>query len=277
MASDSGDPASGLLTDKLLDHVEKAFGDNYRKEIDQEENIWRSLPFFAASLALQLAAIVGLASNLPALTAALWWAVATLLGCVALSSLATIGFLAASIAPARFRYLAPEPDLRTYALSLAAAEAAQRAATGQTEAGPPPPDGLTVLKNEMARQYAVATHNNRLINQRRATRRAWAGLCMLASVLATLILVGVTVHAHISVADNDHAGAQSHGIHPEPRRRDDGRTVRPEEGEHGGVATQQPRLPSPGATSGDARREEGLVERHDREPSPGSGSREGGP
>ncbi|HEY8288257.1 MAG TPA: hypothetical protein VIG49_03240, partial [Acetobacteraceae bacterium] len=39
-----------------LDHIEKTLADAYRKEIDQEENVWRSLPFFAATLALQLAA-----------------------------------------------------------------------------------------------------------------------------------------------------------------------------------------------------------------------------
>jgi hypothetical protein len=39
----------------VLDHIEKTFADAYRKEIDQEENIWRSLPFFAATLAFELA------------------------------------------------------------------------------------------------------------------------------------------------------------------------------------------------------------------------------
>lgn len=38
-------PPDKLLAGDLLDHVEKAFADSYRKEIDQEENIWRSLRF----------------------------------------------------------------------------------------------------------------------------------------------------------------------------------------------------------------------------------------
>jgi hypothetical protein len=41
-----------MASDTLLDHLEKIFGDAYRKEVDQEENVWRSLPFFAATLAL---------------------------------------------------------------------------------------------------------------------------------------------------------------------------------------------------------------------------------
>jgi hypothetical protein len=34
-----------MSDDPLLDHLEKTFADAYRKEIDQEENVWRSLPF----------------------------------------------------------------------------------------------------------------------------------------------------------------------------------------------------------------------------------------
>ena len=40
-----------------LDHIERTLADACREEIDQEENVWRSLPFFAATLALELGAI----------------------------------------------------------------------------------------------------------------------------------------------------------------------------------------------------------------------------
>jgi len=43
-----------------LDHLEKTFSELYRKEIDQEENVWRTLPFFAATIALQFGMIAGL-------------------------------------------------------------------------------------------------------------------------------------------------------------------------------------------------------------------------
>nr|WP_294552513.1 hypothetical protein [uncultured Rhodopila sp.] len=48
-----------------LTHIEKTLAEAYRKEIDQEENVWRSLPFFAATLALQLAAIFQVIARLP--------------------------------------------------------------------------------------------------------------------------------------------------------------------------------------------------------------------
>ncbi len=46
-----------MPSDPLLDHLEKTFAEAYRKEVDQEENVWRSLPFFAATLALQVASL----------------------------------------------------------------------------------------------------------------------------------------------------------------------------------------------------------------------------
>ena len=46
-----------MPTDSLLDHLEKTFADAYRKKIDQEEDVWGSLPFFAATFALQLAGL----------------------------------------------------------------------------------------------------------------------------------------------------------------------------------------------------------------------------
>ena len=39
------------------DYLEKLLGNLYRKEIDNEENIWRSLSFFSATLAVEVAVV----------------------------------------------------------------------------------------------------------------------------------------------------------------------------------------------------------------------------
>jgi high-affinity Fe2+/Pb2+ permease len=52
----------------LLDHLEKTASDNYRKEIDQEENVWRTLPFFVAALAVEVAALTQVKDQFKALT-----------------------------------------------------------------------------------------------------------------------------------------------------------------------------------------------------------------
>jgi hypothetical protein len=46
---------------EILDHVEKTVADKYRKEIDQEENVWRTLPFFVAALSLEVAELTQVA------------------------------------------------------------------------------------------------------------------------------------------------------------------------------------------------------------------------
>jgi len=193
--SGAAESPGALPRGELLDHLERTLAEGYRKEIDQEENVWRSLPFFAAGLALQIAATVGIVGNLPALAGWRFWTVLGFFGAIAAATVATLGFLGASIAPARFRYVAPEPELRDYALALSGSPGDAAAAA-------------TAFKNELARQYGLATHHNRLITQRRARRRAVAGLCMLASVLATLALVGVTVWTHIAVATPTSTGGQ---------------------------------------------------------------------
>jgi hypothetical protein len=48
-----------------LAYIEKTVADSYRKEIDQEENVWRSVQFFAATLALQVAGLIQIIDKLP--------------------------------------------------------------------------------------------------------------------------------------------------------------------------------------------------------------------
>jgi len=179
-----------------LDHIEKTLADAYRKEIDQEENVWRSLPFFAAALALQLAALFQIIDRLPPKWSGGWWDTVVWSSIAALATLTAVGFLMASIFMARFRYIAPEPELLDYAEGLDLDEL--QAAT------PSPPGGrfsaVAKLKATLARQYAVATHHNRQINQRRALWRSVAGLATLVSVLAMLCLVTTVAWYYVPVA-----------------------------------------------------------------------------
>ena len=167
-----------------LSHLEKTLADTYRKEIDQEENVWRSLPFFAATLALQLAAVFQLIHRLP--SAGTWPGVVSE-GLLALTGLLMFGalcLLAASIAPVRFEYVSPGPILLRYAEGLIREEQLAQS-RGLDDAV----DATALLKRKLAHQYAVATEHNRLINKRREAMRGIAGLLVVASVLTTLLLV----------------------------------------------------------------------------------------
>ena len=168
-----------------LSHIEKTLADAYRKEIDQEENIWRSLPFFAATLALELAALFQLLNRLPPSGTRAALIAAVLLGLAGLFMFGTLCLLIACIAPRRFSYISREPLLLKFTEDLIAFE---------RTAGPPLDDGsrdaLSLLKQELARQFAAATDHNRRINKRREFLRALAGIGTIFSVLMTLMLVG---------------------------------------------------------------------------------------
>lgn len=224
-----------------LAHIEKTLADSYRKEIDQEENIWRSLPFFAATLALQLAALFQLVERLPPFGIVLSAIALALLATSVACSVVALSFLAASIYPARFSYIAKETALLDYALDLIKDEQ-DPANLAQAE----PMNPLVVLKASLARQYAVATDHNRQINKRREKRRSIAGLATIVAVLSTLMLVATTFAYYIP---SHSAKGSAHG--PEQSQPEPAAAV---SGSGPGAAPAA----SPGAT--DADRHQGVVD-----------------
>jgi hypothetical protein len=175
-----------------LDHIEKTLAEAYRSEIDQKENIWRSLPFFAATLALELGAIYQSLGHLPPIGTGLWRASIAFIVIAALATSVALGFLAASILVAKFSYIASGRDLLEYATDLDDDE--RRAIEKGTE---DPPDALVVLKGTLARQYAVTTHQNQRVNQRRTFCRSIAALAILVGVLSIVALAAVAIAAYI--------------------------------------------------------------------------------
>lgn len=170
----------------VLAHIEQTLAESYRKEIDQEENLWRSLPFFAATLALQLAALFQVVAHLPSGGV---WATMPARALVVLSlacSLGALGVLAASILPAKFRYVSTDTALLEYTLNLIRDE---QSTEGADQAGV----ALPALQESLARQYAAATDNNRHINERTERLRSVAGLLTIFAVISTLVLVAVTI------------------------------------------------------------------------------------
>ncbi len=91
-------------------HLEKTLAEAYRREADQEENLWRSLPFFAATIALALAAIFNMVGHV-ALDG--WWRRAEfwIVVAAAAAMVATLALLCVSVFPAPFIYIAREPEL----------------------------------------------------------------------------------------------------------------------------------------------------------------------
>lgn len=101
-----------------LDHIEKTLADAYRREIEQGENVWRSLPFFAAAIAFQIAALSQVLLRLPRTSSGAWWDAIAAIIVLSLLIFVAVACLAASIVPEQLNYIPDEPALLTYARSL---------------------------------------------------------------------------------------------------------------------------------------------------------------
>ena len=174
-----------------LDHIEQTLADAYRREVEQEENIWRSLPFFAAALALELGAIYQIAGHLPPASTAAWRVSVGFIIVAGVSTLTALGFLAASIFPAKLNYLPPEPDLLDYAERL---DEYQRHHAAHGDASV---DALALLKKALAHELAVAIYHNHAINERRTSSRSVAGLAIVAGVWSIIGLVGTATSYYV--------------------------------------------------------------------------------
>ncbi len=186
-----------MTTDRLPDYLEATLADSYRKEIDQEENVWRSLPFFAATLALQLAGLAQV-RDWAAIFDGPTFVVALALLCLAgFATFAALTFLAFSVWPADFRRVAREPVFSAYARSVRLATAASASPGAGSERISQA--ALAVVKAALAEQYAFAVDSNRLLNEARAKWRTRAGLTTLVSVFAVLALVALVMVSNTHV------------------------------------------------------------------------------
>ena len=183
--------------------LEKLFTTLYLKEIDQEENVWRSLPFFSATLAVEVVVLNQVLPLAADIDGWLWWVLVSagcLLACMILSVLV---FLYRSIRRQSFSYIASGRALIEYVRQL---EAAQGLATSAEGA----PSIRDQVRHTLIGQLSAATDANRMINQSRAAERTRAGILLLATIVATLIFVGVTIGHEVGTrlqeAKGDEAG-----------------------------------------------------------------------
>jgi hypothetical protein len=195
--------------------VEQYATDGFKRQLEQEENIVRSLPFFAASLTL-LGTVFGYAGRnlepfqVGCMPSVLGWgfAGATLI----LVSLVVIGLLGA-VWPRQYLYPIDEEAFAAYASELEhqiSVVADQDPVDSPTGVPMEPAVEVTVtktLRERLIREYAESATWNRRINGRRQRSRSLALICLVLAI-AVAILAGGTTFA----SDHMNLGVACHAV-----------------------------------------------------------------
>ena len=184
------------------EYLEKLFADAFKREVEQEETVVRSLPFIAAAAAIIVAVIREIGRDAPTWS---WTPQAVVLhGLLVLSGLSLVytgWFVFQALRRRPFRYPRGESEIRETAERLVDFHIQEGLAVPAAET-----EALADLRREMIAQYALCAENNRRQNEtRQASRtRAFHGL-MAASLFATLLVTTTYLTAAFAGARVDAA------------------------------------------------------------------------
>ncbi len=159
---------------------------NYRTEIGKEENSWRTIPFFTATIAFQLTLLAGLTSYIPGLATYLrlpaWLAFAT----IACTNLMVCWKLLRMVRPRVFRYIPPESEIVEHVYRLS-----QRRSLANTE---------MLYRKYLIARLSEAVEHNRAINMDRANRRSESAYWLVMSLLLSVLLAAAIMFVSYGMA-----------------------------------------------------------------------------
>lgn len=163
----------------MFEYLEKHCAEAYKREFDQEENVFRSLPFFVAALGLEVAIVGHIVRRFPPFEIKPYSLVLHgLLGAAGLCFVATIIFMFLAVARRQFRYPPSESAVIDWART-------ERSA--YLTAGFPKDEVEVVLHEELleklAPEFAAATEHNRANNLSRLKFRSWALIALVVGLL----------------------------------------------------------------------------------------------
>lgn len=176
------------LLPEVAEYVEKTILDGLKRELDQEENVVRSLPFFATSMAALLA-LLGLTRE-PISKAEPGWLLWLILGLVGLIGLALVGIIVLMFLATKKQsqdQVMPEGDLIAYAKLLEETYNDIEETKNRAEAV------RASLRRDIAKQLAAYAQGLRKINVYRLGLRARMFSLLTAAVVFATLLVGAII------------------------------------------------------------------------------------
>lgn len=195
------------LPSPVLAHVEKLVADGLKRELDQEENVVRSLPFFATSIGALLA-LIGFVKPSLASSPIGFWSIASYILCFVLAALlaALVFFLFHATKKRETYHPMQESELIGYARSLV-----QYHESTQNFDGDSGYDAIILdIRQAYTAQLATYAENVREINLSRADMRAKMFSILVIAVIVALLLVGtIVVQERQSGGPHDQGGSVS--------------------------------------------------------------------
>ena len=180
-----------LVTVDAHEYLEEILAEQYNKEIEQEENVVRSLSFAGAALAVISTVIVVVKSYIPAgLNGPYPIVVWVLLVLFSIAIAAALCFLWLAMASQRLQYLSPADEFVSYVTGLRNYYVASGLSLQQIEESV-----LHDLRTLMIEQYTTGAIHNQKINEKRLEARARA-FQSLISALALAFATVVVILAH---------------------------------------------------------------------------------
>lgn len=170
----------GSRTDEYLASL---LNDSYKREVDSDEAVWRSLPFFGAMLGLTIALLPQIYRS-AAGTAGLWWQIPiyTLLAVSVILFAIAAGWFWAVIRPREYRYPPPDVAILEYAEALRAFHQAE--GSEEAEQDERVRDELRAF---ILDEFARTTTNNRRNNNAKLRARSQVLLFAMAGFLVAFV------------------------------------------------------------------------------------------
>ncbi len=167
---------SSSLGPLSLKYLEALSADSFKRQADQDESIWRSMPFFIAAAGVAVAIIGNVAGALPAPS----WEVLSIVayGAFTLSMLCfawALWWLCVVLRPRDYEFPAKEKQVKTYARGLQTYYVEIGTSEGTTDSSVE-----AELREFMFEQYASAAETNLQHNAERFTARGQVLFFMLA-------------------------------------------------------------------------------------------------
>ncbi len=168
------------------EYLERLFADAYKRELEQEENVVRSLPIIAAIASVTLLVLREFGDGVPRFD----W---TLLAFVLHGLIVAIGgaflyvlfFLFVALRPRQYRHPDDEIDIRSVAEATFEYYQTESKSAEEAEA-----IALHAIRQQMIEQFAAAATNNREQNMRRQRARSKAFNGLVAALALAFLLVG---------------------------------------------------------------------------------------